>query len=166
MFLSNSVAMLESIRNGQQMALTCGPSACSMWALNNGNWNSNHLSYKLIINNTTESRVGNTFLYLKGESNAGWLQHSRSPGECLKVQRNYAENGCVTLSVEALLKIPAAFAQDLCSNKRWSFKCAYLCSGSFVCGALDPLLTCAALFWILSIVARWASWDDTDAIYE
>lgn len=65
MFLSNSVAMLESIRNGQQMALTCGPSACSMWALNNGNWNSNHLSYKLIINNTTESRVGNTFLYLK-----------------------------------------------------------------------------------------------------
>lgn len=72
-------------------------------------WNSDHLSYRLVINYTTESRVGNTFLYVKGESNAGWLQHSRSPGECLKVLKNYTEDGCVTLSVEALLKIPAAF---------------------------------------------------------
>lgn len=115
--MSNSVAMWESIRNGQQMALTCGPNACCMSALNNGHWNSNHLSYKLIINHTTESRVGNAFLSLKGESNAGWLQHNRSPDECLKVQRNYAEDGCVTWGVEALLKIPAAFAEDLCSNK-------------------------------------------------
>lgn len=108
MFLSSSVAVLESIRNGQQMALTCGANACCMSALNNGNWNSNHLSYKLIINYTAESRVGNTFLYVKGESNASWLQQSRSPGECLRAQKNYTEDGCVTLSVEALLKIPAA----------------------------------------------------------
>lgn len=104
--MSNSVAVLESIRNGQQMALTCGANTCCMSALNETQIN--HLSYKLIINSTTESRVGNTFLYVKGESTAGWLQHSRSPGECLKVKKYYTEDGCVTWSVEALLKIPAA----------------------------------------------------------
>lgn len=108
MFLSNSVSMLESIGNGQQMALSCGANTCCMSALCNGNWNWNHLSYKLIINHTTETRVGNPFLYVKGESNAGWLKHSRSPGECLKVEKNYTEDGCVTLNVGALLKIPAA----------------------------------------------------------
>lgn len=65
--------MLESVRNGQQMALSCGANPCCMSALNNDNWNPYHLSYELIINYTTESRVENTFLYVKDETNAGWL---------------------------------------------------------------------------------------------
>lgn len=34
------------------------------------------------------------------------------------------------------------------------------------CGALDLLLIFSILLWILNTVARWALWDDTDAIYE
>jgi len=34
------------------------------------------------------------------------------------------------------------------------------------CGALDLLLIFSILLWILNTVARRASWDDTDAIYE
>lgn len=163
--------MLETIRNGQQMALTYDPNACCTSALNNGYWNSNHLnlSYKWIINHSTETRVGTTFLYLKGESNAHWLQRSWSPGECLKAQVTIQKIAVpfwvlkpCWRCLQPLARISASTRDKLPSNVCCFADVHY---GTLVCGALDPLLTCSTLFWILNTLARWAFWDDTDATW-